>query len=78
MAHIASGAIGQKLTDLLAAIWLQPITLKSDSARSHARELAVAAQAGFVTTFDHEGTLCSTWLITARGLSLITTQRKTK
>lgn len=71
MANIASGETGARLTDLLAEVWMQPASLKSTLSRQRAREFAIAAQHGLITTFDHRGQMRHAWFITQRGLQFI-------
>lgn len=52
-------------------MWVEPVLLKSNFARGHVPELAMAASMGLVTTRISKTTYGNLWRVTSKGLRLI-------
>lgn len=63
-----------KHTDInlvLLEIYLRPVLLQSDFARTHDQTIAALACDGLITTYEYDGTYGRTWRVTTKGLYLI-------
>lgn len=56
---------------VLAKARLEPYTTKSDFARRHATEIAIAASEGLISTRVNDGQFTNIWLITQDGLQFM-------
>ena len=59
------------LMTVLAKARLEPYTTKSDFARRHATEIAIAASEGLISTRVNDGQFTNIWLITQEGLQFM-------
>jgi asparagine N-glycosylation enzyme membrane subunit Stt3 len=60
--------------DLLAFIWVQPITVSSNAAREQAQWLAFAASMGWISTITPDGSQATrSWHLTKEGLLALET-----
>lgn len=66
-----SDVIGGRLIEVLTRAWNGGFSTKSDFARSHATNLAMACSDGFITTRLSRTTYGNRWLITPDGLNFL-------
>lgn len=63
-----------ELLPVLHRAWERPFLTRSDFARTHADEVAIASCLGLITVRHDSTTWGRSWRITARGLSLLNIQ----
>lgn len=63
-----------ELLPVLSRAWERPFLTRSDFARAHADQVAIASCLGLLTVRHDPQTWGRSWRITARGLSLLAIQ----
>jgi hypothetical protein len=58
-----------RLNEVIRKAWMAPFSTKSNYAREHANEVAVAASLGFISTKIDNNTHTNKWLVTVEGLA---------
>lgn len=66
-----SDVIGQRLTDVLLQIHLNPRYLQSDWVRENVVFVAAAASMGYITNITHDGYISRQWRVTSMGLKYL-------
>lgn len=67
------GPLPGGLWDILQNIWVAPLGISGDHARTYAREVALLASMGWISTVSPDGrTFGRTWHITAAGVTALT------
>lgn len=61
----------ESIARLLESVWLNPLAVSTDYARSRLFYIGMAASAGLISVFDHQGFAHRRWLITERGLQFL-------
>lgn len=61
----------QPIQDVLTRAWISPIHMKSNYARTKAKEVAAAASAGLISTLISRGEYSDRWRLTPLGLTLL-------
>jgi hypothetical protein len=70
--------VTRRLCSLLATVWTAPFSTKSDRARLDADYIAIAAEAGLITTRTLDGEYGHRWMIAPKGLRFLWTTVKRK
>lgn len=58
-----------QLSEILHTAWTGGIAIQSNTARSKAASIAMAASSGLITTEVSPGCFCKRWFITSKGLT---------
>ena len=66
-----SDEIGQRLTDIVFEIHMEPKAIQSDWARHNDAYVAAAASIGYITNITHDGYVSRRWRITSMGLTYL-------
>lgn len=68
-----TGDLPHGIWDILHNTWVSPIGISGDHARTYAREVALLASLGWISTVSPDGkTFGRTWHITAAGVTALT------
>lgn len=65
-----------KPAELIHRAYISPFTVQSDVARKYAREIAMLATSGYLTTEERKDRYGRTWRVTALGLAFLKKENK--